>query len=92
MPWHRGPSEVCEGKATTTRGEDRVVPENEVVTASVIQGKWSSVRRGKELFVSCTALCPELDSLGVPSSLSGQEMLTGGPEARPTSAGMGHSS
>lgn len=51
MPWHRCPSEVCEGKATTMRGRDRVTPKNEVVTASVIQGKRSSVRRGKELGV-----------------------------------------
>lgn len=47
MPWHRCPSEVCEGKATTMRGKDRVIPKNEVVTASVIQGKRSSVRRGR---------------------------------------------
>lgn len=47
MPWHRCPSEVCEGKATIMRGKDGVIPKNEVVTASVIQGKRSSVRRGR---------------------------------------------
>lgn len=79
MFWHCCPREVCKGKATTVRGKDRVFPVNEVICASVNQGKSRSSDRGKRngpgKWEGSASFHLDLDSLDVYSSFPGEETL-----------------